>query len=59
MAYRDVLATVRTRIKKALANGQSLEEIKAADYLKEWEDWGAGFINNDTFIETVVKSLGE
>ena len=57
MAYRDVLATVRTRIKKALADGQTLEAIKAADYIKEWEDWGAGFINNDRFIESVVKSL--
>lgn len=59
MAYRDVLATVRTRVKKALSNGMTLGAIKAANYLKEWEDWGTGFINNDVFIETVVKSLSE
>ncbi len=59
MAYRDVLSTVRTRIKKALSKGQDLEAIKAANYIKEWEDWGAGFINNDVIVEVIVKSLSE
>jgi len=59
MAWRDVLATVRTRIKMAMANGQSLAEIKASDVLKEWEDYGSGFINNERFIESVYNSLGE
>ncbi len=59
MAYRDVLSTVRTRIKKAVSKGQTLAEIKAANYIKEWEDWGAGFINNDVIVETIVKSLSE
>jgi len=59
MAYRDVLATVRTRIKMALSKGQTLEEIKAANYIKEWEDWGAVFINNEVIVETIVKSLSE
>ncbi len=56
-AWRDVLATVRTRIKMAMSKGQSLADIKGSDVLKEWEDYGGGFINNETFIETVYKSL--
>jgi len=59
MAYRDVLSTVRTRIKKAVTQGMTLEEVKAANYIKEWEDWGAGFINNEVIVETVFKSLSE
>ena len=59
MTYRDVLSTVRTRIKKALSNRQTLEQIKAANLVKEWEDWGTGFIKNEVFVEMVVKSLSE
>ena len=59
MAYRDVLATVRTRIKKAVTKGMTLEEVKAANYVKEWEAWGGGFINNDVIVETIFKSLSE
>lgn len=57
MAYRDVLLTVRGRIKKGLAEGKTIDELKVAGYLTEWEGWGSGFINNDTFIELVAKSL--
>jgi len=57
--WRDVLATVRTKIKMAMAKGQSLVDIKGSDVLKEWEDYGSGFINNETFIETVYRSLEE
>ena len=59
MAYRDVLLTVRGRIKNALAKGQTLEEIKAANYIKEWEDFGSGFINNDRIVEIMVTDLGK
>ena len=59
MAYRDVLATVRTRIKKAVTKGMTLAEVKAANYIKEWEAWGGGFINNDVIVETIFKSLSE
>lgn len=58
MAYRDVLATVRTRIKMGIEKGQDLAAIKAANYVQEWEDWGGGFINNDVIVETIYKSLG-
>ena len=57
MAYREVLSTVRTRIKKAVDAGDDLATIKAANYIKEWEDWGGGFINNDTIVELIVTSL--
>ena len=59
MAYRDVLSTVRSRIKKALSKGETLKAIKAANYIKEWESYGGGFINNDVFVETLVKSLSK
>ena len=57
MTYRDVLATARTRIKKALDKGQTLEQIQASDVIQEWKDYGGGFINNERFVESVVNSL--
>jgi glyoxylase-like metal-dependent hydrolase (beta-lactamase superfamily II) len=59
MAYRDTLLTVRTRIKNALAKGQSIDEMKNGDILKEWPDYGSGYINDDTIIETIAKSLAQ
>lgn len=59
MAYRDVLLTVRGRVKNALAAGMSLEDIQAADYLKEWPTYGTFFVDDNTILELIVMSLSE
>jgi len=43
--YRNVIMLIRDRVKKAIASGMTLEEVKASNLTKEFdEDWGAGFI---------------
>ena len=51
MAYRDVLMTVRSKVKKAVDKGMSIEDIKAAGYLEGLEEWGTGFISGDRFLD--------
>ncbi len=35
---------------------KSLDEIKAAGLASEWKSWGAGFINEERWIETIYNS---
>jgi len=56
--YRDVLKTIRDRVKKAIDEGKTLEEIKAAKLSKEFdESWGGGFINADTLADFIYTDL--
>ena len=58
VAYRDVLKTVQERVSKLIAEGKSLEEALAARPTAEFdESWGAGFMNPQTFLTIVYKSL--
>lgn len=58
--YRDVLLTVRDRVKQAIAAGMSLEEAKASNLSKEFDDtWGTGFMKPDVFISILYSSLSE
>ncbi len=53
-AYRDVLMVIRDRVKKAIEEGKTLEEIKAAKLSEEYdEDWGGGFINSDKLVDFI------
>jgi len=57
-AYRDMVDTVRERVKSAKSQGKSLEEIQKMGLSKEWDDeFGKGFINSERFIESVYKSV--
>ncbi len=58
VAYRDVLDTVHQRVSGLIAEGKSLEEVLAARPTAELdESWGAGFMNPQTFLTIVYKSL--
>ncbi|HET9453216.1 MAG TPA: MBL fold metallo-hydrolase [Gemmatimonadaceae bacterium] len=57
--YRDVVATVRDRVQAAMAQGRTLEQLKAAGLSAEFDaTWGRGFIRPDVFVELVYRSLG-
>ena len=57
-SYRDMIDTVRERVKTAKSQGKSLEEIQKMSLSKEWdEEFGKGFINPDRFIESVFKTV--
>ncbi len=58
--YRDMLVAVRSRIEPMVAAGKSLEQVKAAQPTKDFDEtWGKGFIKGDTFVEIVYKSLSK
>jgi cyclase len=57
--YRNMLVTIRDRVKAEIKKGRSLDQIKAAGVSKDFDDkWGKGFIKPDTFAELVYRSLG-
>ena len=56
--YRDLVATVSTRVKALVAQGKTLEEIKAAGVSKEFDEkWGKGFIKAERFAEMLARPL--
>lgn len=56
--YRDVIMTVRDRVKKAIGEGKTLEEIKAANLNADLDGtWGSGFINAETIVDIIHTDL--
>lgn len=59
-SFHDMLTTVRDRIKKLIEDGKSLDEVKTAKPTAEYDDtWGTGFLNPETFVEIVYRSLSK
>ena len=57
-AYRDMLATIASRIKKLLGEGRKLEEIVDADVSADFDErWGQRFIKGKKFVQMVVTNL--
>lgn len=55
--YRDILVTLRERVKKARDNGNSLEETQKLGLSEEWDaTHGQDFINADRIVEFIYKS---
>lgn len=58
-AYRNMVATVRDRVRAEMQKGRTLDQLKTAGLTADFDDrWGKGFINPPTFIELVYRSLG-
>ena len=57
-AYRDMLATIASRIKKLLAEGRKVEEIVDADVSADFDErWGQRFIKGKKFVQMVATNL--
>jgi cyclase len=57
-AYRELLATVATRIKQLMKQGKSLEQIKAAKPTAEYDEvWGKKYFKPDDWVEVVYRGL--
>ncbi len=55
--YKNVLITLRERVKKARDDGNSLEETQKLSLSKEWDaTHGQDFINADKIVEFIYKS---
>ena len=57
--YHQTLVATTDMIRDQIAEGKSLEEIKAAGFPRKWRSWGAGFISAERWIEIVHRSLAK
>lgn len=58
-AYRDMVATVRDRVRAAMRDGKSLDAIKAAKLTADFDaTHRSGSVNGDQFVEFTYRSLG-
>ena len=56
--YRDMLATLATRVEKLKANGQSIDQILAAKPTADFDaTWGNGSLTPDTFVNLLYRTL--
>jgi glyoxylase-like metal-dependent hydrolase (beta-lactamase superfamily II) len=58
-AYHQMLLETVDVVRKQMRSGKSLDNIKVAGLPAKYEDWGKGFINTPTWIETIYKSLSK
>jgi hypothetical protein len=60
--YRDMSTIIRDRFLDAIKKGLTLEQVKGARLLRDYEGrYGAssGFWTTDNFVEAVYRSLSE
>lgn len=58
VAFRDMLAAVRDRVKPLVAAGKTLDEVKAAKPTADFDaQWGNGFLEPDRWVEMVYEGL--
>jgi cyclase len=56
--WRDMLSTIRTRVKKQADSGKSLEAIQKLKVTADWDEkWGTGFIKADQVVEFAYKAI--
>lgn len=56
-AYHSMLVETTELIRTRLRAGRTLEEARAEGLPDKWKAWGTGFVNTETWIETVYRSL--
>ncbi len=56
-AYRRMLVETTDLVRKQLAAGKTLEQVKKAGLPDEWKSWGTGFIKTELWLEIVFRSL--
>jgi glyoxylase-like metal-dependent hydrolase (beta-lactamase superfamily II) len=55
--YHGMLRETTEHIRQRVAQGRTLEQIKAEGLPEKWKEWGTGFIKTEQWIETVHRSL--
>ena len=55
--YHRMLVETTDIVRKKMAAGRTLEQIKADGVPEEWKSWGTGFIKTDIWLETIYRSL--
>ncbi len=57
--YHRMLLETTDIVRKKMAAGKTLAEIKTEGLPEEWKSWGTGFIKTDVWIETIHTSLSK
>jgi cyclase len=55
--YHRMLTATTDIVRRQIAEGKTIEQIKAAGLPEEWKTWGTGFIPQDRWLETIHRSL--
>jgi glyoxylase-like metal-dependent hydrolase (beta-lactamase superfamily II) len=55
--FHRMLLETTDIVRKKMASGKTLEQIKTEGLADEWKSWGAGFIKTDLWVETIYRSL--
>jgi cyclase len=56
--YHQIIIETSLIVRHAMSRGKSLEEIKTAGLPEKFKEAGSGFINTNSWIETVYRSYG-
>ena len=56
-SFHQMLVETIDIVRKKMAAGKTLAQIKAEGLPDEWKSWGTGFVKTDLWIETVFNSL--
>lgn len=54
--YLEMLSTTNKFVETALDQGESEDAILAAGLDAQWDSWGAGFINEERWLKTLIQS---
>jgi cyclase len=57
--YHRMLTETIGLIRRKMAAGKTLDQLKAEGLPAEWQSWGTGFIKTDQWIETIYRSLSK
>jgi cyclase len=56
-SYRDMIADTADIVRKQIAAGKTLEQIKAQGMPDKYKDLGTGFVKTDAYIQVIYNSL--
>jgi glyoxylase-like metal-dependent hydrolase (beta-lactamase superfamily II) len=56
-AFHRMLVETTDIVRKRMATGKTLDQIKAEGLPEEWKSWGSGFIKTEVWITLVYNSL--
>jgi cyclase len=56
-SFHRMLLETTDIVRKKMAAGKTLAQIKTEGLPEEWKSWGTGFIKTDVWIETIHRSL--
>jgi cyclase len=58
VAYRDMLATVRDRVRTLIEAGKPMDQVVAAGPTRDFDGkWGGGYVSPTAFVQMVFSSL--